>query len=57
MESEYQKMTQEIQDIETTNAKLQQAGYPDKALTKDQLCQVLGVDGVNSSNFSLTHPM
>ncbi len=51
------KMTQEIQDIETTNAKLQQAGYPEKALTKDQLCQVLGVDGVISSNFGLTKPM
>lgn len=51
------KMTQEIQDVETTNAKLQQAGYPEKALTKDQLCQVLGVDGVISSNFGLTKPM
>ena len=50
-------MTQEIQDVETTNAKLQQAGYPEKALTKDQLCQVLGVDGVISSNFGLTKPM
>lgn len=51
------RITKEIQEVETTNALLQQAGYPEKRMTTSELCEVLGVDGVMSSNFGLSKPM
>lgn len=51
------KVRQEIQDIETTNAKLMKANYPETPLTTSEICTVLGVDGVMSSNYSLSKPM
>lgn len=51
------KITPEIQDIETTNAKLKKAGYTDNNLTPEELCNILGVDGVLGSNYSLSKPM
>jgi hypothetical protein len=51
------KITPEIQDVETTNAKLMNAGYPEKALTSEELCEILGVDGTLGSNYSLSKPM
>lgn len=51
------KLNQEIQEIETTNAILQKAGYPESALTIAELCKVLGVDGIITSNFSMSKPM
>jgi hypothetical protein len=51
------KISQEIQDIETTNAKLKKAGYPENPLAKTELCEVLGVDGIMTSNYSLSKPM
>lgn len=51
------KMDQEIQDVETTNAKLKKVGYPDNPLTPDELCELLGVDGIMTSNYSLSKPM
>jgi len=51
------KITPEIQDIETTNAKLKNAGYPEKAFTSYELCEILGVDGTLGSNYSLSKPM
>jgi hypothetical protein len=51
------KISQEIQDLETTNAKLKKAGYPEIPLTTPELCQTLGVDGIMSSNYSLSKPM
>jgi hypothetical protein len=48
---------QEFQDVQTTNTKLQAAGYPDTPLTTAQLCEILGVDGVITSNFALSRPM
>lgn len=51
------KITPEIQDIETTNAKLRNAGYPEKALTSKELCEILGVDGTLGSNYALSKPM
>ena len=48
---------QEIQDIETTNAKLKEAGYPEKPMTTAELCDVLGVDGILTSNFQFVKPM
>jgi hypothetical protein len=51
------KVSVEIQDIETTNAKLASAGYPEAFLTDEKLCEVLGVDGIIVSNFELSKPM
>jgi len=48
----------EIQDIETTNAKLIKSGYfDDNPMSPNEICELLGVDGVITSNYSLTKPM
>ncbi|MCB0630433.1 MAG: hypothetical protein R2824_22335 [Saprospiraceae bacterium] len=47
----------EIQDVETTNALLQKAGYGENAMTPAEICAVLGVDGLITSNYSLSKPM
>lgn len=51
------KISQEIQEVEMTNAKLLKAGYPDSLYTNEQLCKILGVDGIITSNFSLSKPV
>jgi hypothetical protein len=51
-------VTIEIQDVETTNAILNKAGINDgKILTPTDMCQLLGVDGIMTSNYSLSKPM
>lgn len=48
----------EIQDVETTNAKLARMGIEDsKTLSPIELCNALGVDGIITSNYSLSKPM
>jgi len=48
----------EIQDVETTNALLAKAGVNEgKILTPNDMCQILGVDGLLTSNYSLSKPM
>ena len=48
----------DIQDVETTNAKLAAAGFQDgNLLTPTDLSKVLNVDGVLTSNYSLSKPM
>ncbi|NOT38115.1 MAG: hypothetical protein HOP11_12140 [Saprospiraceae bacterium] len=48
----------EILDVETTNAKLKKAGYfGDNPMSPNEICEALGVDGVITSNYSLTKPM
>jgi hypothetical protein len=48
----------EIQDVETTNALLNKAGINEgKVLSPMEMCQVLGVDGIMTSNYSLSKPM
>ena len=48
----------EIQDVETTNAKLAAAGFQDaELLTPADMARVLNVDGVLTSNYSLSKPM
>lgn len=48
----------EIQDVETTNAILANAGYNNgDLLTPIDLCSILGVDGILTSNYSLSKPM
>lgn len=51
------KINQEIQEVEFTNAKLMKAGYPDSLYTSEQLCKILGVDGIITSNFALSKPI
>lgn len=51
------KIQQEIQEVETTNAKLKKAGYPENPLTSAELCEALGVDGIMTSNYGLSKPM
>ena len=51
------RIFQEIQDVVTTNAKLNAAGYPEVPLTSDEMCKVLGVDGIITSNFGLSKPI
>jgi hypothetical protein len=48
----------EIQDVETTIALLSKAGVNEgKIFTPDDMCRILGVDGILTSNYSLTKPM
>jgi len=48
----------EIQDVETTIALLSKAGINEgKVFTPDDMCRILGVDGILTSNYSLTKPM
>jgi len=48
----------EIQDVETTNAILAKAGINEgKILTPIDMCNILGVDGIMTSNYSLSKPM
>jgi hypothetical protein len=51
-------ITVEIQDVETTIALLTKAGVNEgKILTPDEMCKFLGVDGILTSNYSLSKPM
>ena len=48
----------EIQDVEITIALLTKAGdNGGKILTPDEMCQKLGMDGILTSNYSLSKPM
>ena len=48
----------EIQDVETTNALLSQAGINEgRIISPTEMCQILGVDGIMTSNYSLSKPM
>ncbi len=51
------RLSQEIQELETTNAKLKKANYPENSLTIAEICEVLGVDGIMTSNYGLSKPM
>ena len=48
----------DIQDVETTNALLSDAGFRDPGLlTPAELSRVLNVDGILTSNYSLSKPI
>lgn len=48
----------EIQDVETTNAKLAAAGFQNgNFLTPDDLSKILNVDGILTSNYALSKPI
>lgn len=51
------RIRQEILDIETTNAKLRKAGYPETPYSPSEMCEILGVEGVMGSNYVLPRPM
>jgi len=51
------KIAVDIQDIETTNAILITAGYPETLITDAKLCELLGVDGILVSNFEITNEL
>ena len=51
------KIRVQILDVETTLAKLKQAGFPEKPLTPGEICEILEVDGLISSNYSMTRPI
>ena len=51
------KFAQEIQELAVTNAKLQQAGYPEKILSAAEMCEILNVDGILTSNYTLSNPI
>lgn len=52
------KMTIDVQDVETTNARLKAAGYYEgKALTPEEMCDILNVDGLIASRFSMSKPI
>ena len=48
----------DIQDVETTNARITTAGFNDGRIpTPLEMCNILGVDGILISNYSLSKPM
>ena len=48
----------DVLDVETTNAKLRDAGYFDgKNFSPQELAELLDVDGILSSNYSLSRPL
>ncbi|HOY07757.1 MAG TPA: hypothetical protein PLO67_20245 [Saprospiraceae bacterium] len=52
------RISVEVMDVETTNAKLKKAGYfDDNAMTPSEMCDALGVDGLMTSSYSLSKPM
>ena len=51
------KAPQEIQDIETTNARLKRARLLDETPTKEELCRALKVDGIVTSSYNLSKPV
>lgn len=52
-----ESLLKDIQPIQTTNALLQKAGYPETPFTNAQICDILGVDGVINSYFGLSKPV
>jgi hypothetical protein len=51
------RISVDIQDLETTIAKLTEIGYYEKPMTPNQVAEALGVDAVLTSNFALSKPM
>lgn len=47
----------EIQDVATTNSLLQKAGYPNKIIAPETLCDILNVNAVIRSTYSYAKPM
>jgi hypothetical protein len=54
-----ERVTAKLQNVQSTNAKLSEAGYLDKlALTEPaRVCEALGVDGYLTTTFNIDKPM
>ncbi len=50
-------LSQNMKDLESTQAILQRAGYPETRYTITELCEMLEVDGIMTSSYHLTKPM
>jgi len=50
-------MVVEVQDVEETNALLSRSGINIESLTTKEMCDLLGVDALLTSNFGLSKPM
>ncbi len=51
------KILVDVQDVEETNALLAKSGKDIQFLTTREICDILGVDGIITSNFGLSKPM
>jgi hypothetical protein len=52
------KIAAEIQDVDTSNARLRRAGYFNgTSLSATEICRTLGVDGVIISDYTLSKPL
>ena len=51
------KILVDIQDVEETNALLAKSGKDIQFLTTSEICDILRVDGIITSNFGLSKPM
>lgn len=51
------RITQEFQEPGNTSIYLTRAGFPESLLTTQEMCEILGVDGLLTSNFALSKPM
>ena len=50
-------MVVSIQDVDETNALLSRSDINFENMTTNEICDILGVDGILSSNFGLSKPM
>lgn len=50
-------ISQKIQEVEVSQSKIQAANPTGKVLTNKEVCDILGVDGIITSNFALAKPM
>jgi hypothetical protein len=51
------RLTQELQEPSNTTIFLERLGFPETRLTNKEICEVLEVDGLLTSNFGLSKPM
>ena len=51
------QMVVSIQDVDETNALLSRSDINFENMTTNEICDILGVDGILSSNFGLSKPM
>lgn len=51
------RIAQEFQEPGNTTIYLSRAGYPESPLTTQEMCEILEVDGLLTSNFALSKPM
>jgi hypothetical protein len=50
-------ISQDIQEVEVSQSKLNAANPTGKVLTNQEICDILGVDGIITSSYALSKPM